>query len=230
MSNYSSKTAFTLAEVLITLGIIGIVAALILPFFMANIRKSEYSNKLKKLYSIISQAVLMSEIQTGLSALDWERNGMINNEDGTSDVVANEEESYNFFIKYLAPSFKYTSIVKGGYIEENGRKKFINTKVYLVDGTVLVFTNGSCFDIVADLNGNRMPNKGGIDIYRFLLCQGGAPQAHFGNKNQSFGTYMPVHCPTREIALQKCKENSSYCSTLLMYDNWKFKDDYPYKL
>ncbi|MFR1673152.1 MAG: type II secretion system protein, partial [Candidatus Gastranaerophilaceae bacterium] len=58
MSNYSSKTAFTLAEVLITLGIIGIVAALILPFFMANIRKNEYSNKLKKLYSIISQAVL----------------------------------------------------------------------------------------------------------------------------------------------------------------------------
>lgn len=223
-------SAFTLAEVLITLGIIGVVAAMTMPALIANTRKSEYSNKLKKVYSSLSQAILLSEAQTGISSLDWERNGMIYNEDGEYDYEANDNENYNFFMKYLAPSFKYTSIEKGGFIEEDGEEKFKGTKVYLADGTILVFTNGSCFDIVADLNGNRIPNQSGKDIYRFLLCPRGNAPAHFGNKNQNFGPYTPAYCPTREIALQKCKENSAYCSTLLMYDNWEFKDDYPYKL
>ena len=43
--------AFTLAEVLITIGIIGIVAALTLPTLIGNYRKSVVENKLKSTYS-----------------------------------------------------------------------------------------------------------------------------------------------------------------------------------
>ncbi|MDR1168001.1 MAG: prepilin-type N-terminal cleavage/methylation domain-containing protein [Heliobacteriaceae bacterium] len=37
---------------------------------------------------------------------------------------------------------------------------------------------------------------------------------------------------TREDALIDCRDNlGGYsCSTLLLYDNWEFKDDYPYRL
>ena len=44
------KQGFTLAEVLITLGIIGVVAALTLPSIVAHQRKVEDSSRLKKFY------------------------------------------------------------------------------------------------------------------------------------------------------------------------------------
>ena len=42
--------AFTMAEVLITLGIIGIVAAMTLPALVAKYQKNVTSNRLKKKY------------------------------------------------------------------------------------------------------------------------------------------------------------------------------------
>ena len=48
--------AFTLAEVLITLGIIGVVAALTLPTLIQNHQKQVYVTQLKKAYSTINNA------------------------------------------------------------------------------------------------------------------------------------------------------------------------------
>ena len=50
------RNAFTLAEVLITLGIIGVVAAMTLPTVVNNIQNKENINKLKREYSIMQQA------------------------------------------------------------------------------------------------------------------------------------------------------------------------------
>ena len=52
------KNAFTLAEVLITLGIIGIVAAMTLPGIINDTRYAEIQTSLKKNYSITQQALL----------------------------------------------------------------------------------------------------------------------------------------------------------------------------
>ena len=56
MKNVRQKTAFTLAEVLITLGIIGIVAALTLPNLIANYKNKIIAKQLQKTYSTLSQA------------------------------------------------------------------------------------------------------------------------------------------------------------------------------
>ena len=50
------RAAFTLAEVLITLGIIGVVAALTMPALIANYQDKVAVTRLKKVYSILSQA------------------------------------------------------------------------------------------------------------------------------------------------------------------------------
>lgn len=65
---------FTLAEVLITLGIIGVVAALTMPALIANSRKTEYSSRLKKFNSTMEQAIRMSELDNGQIS-DWVRSG-----------------------------------------------------------------------------------------------------------------------------------------------------------
>ena len=63
--------AFTLAEVLITLGIIGVVAAITMPMLIANYQKTVIVNQLKKSYSMwnqVFQKILADEHQKEVEA------------------------------------------------------------------------------------------------------------------------------------------------------------------
>lgn len=51
-----SKNAFTLAEVLITLGIIGVVAAMTMPTLLTNTQQQQFRAQLKKSMTVLSQA------------------------------------------------------------------------------------------------------------------------------------------------------------------------------
>lgn len=53
---YKKLDAFTLAEVLITLGIIGVVAAFTIPVLMHNVQENNYKVAYKKAFSVASQA------------------------------------------------------------------------------------------------------------------------------------------------------------------------------
>ncbi len=55
------KKGFTLAEVLITLGIIGVVAAMTIPVLLANTTSQKYRSKFKKTISSLSQAARLSD-------------------------------------------------------------------------------------------------------------------------------------------------------------------------
>ena len=59
------KSGFTLAEVLITLGIIGVVAAMTIPTLITNTRSQQYRTRYKKSISTLSQAAKMSQAQYG---------------------------------------------------------------------------------------------------------------------------------------------------------------------
>lgn len=59
------KTGFTLAEVLVTLGIIGVVAALTLPSLMANYQKRNAEAHLKHFYSLMRQGIEMTANDQG---------------------------------------------------------------------------------------------------------------------------------------------------------------------
>lgn len=64
---------FTLAEVLVTLGIIGVVAALTIPAVITNYQKQETLSRLKKAYSIVQQAIKLSEVENE-SVANWDNN------------------------------------------------------------------------------------------------------------------------------------------------------------
>ena len=67
-----SMVAFTLAEVLITLGIIGVVAALTLPTVIQNYQKVQTISKLKRSYAIINNALDMAKVEYGTDINLWE--------------------------------------------------------------------------------------------------------------------------------------------------------------
>jgi len=59
----NKKSGFTLAEVLITLGIIGVVAAMTIPTLIANTNSAKFKSQFKKTLATLSQAALMGEAQ-----------------------------------------------------------------------------------------------------------------------------------------------------------------------
>lgn len=63
--NNSRKIAFTLAEVLITLGIIGVVAALTLPALIANYKEKAFVVAAKKNYSVLTNAINKWNVDNG---------------------------------------------------------------------------------------------------------------------------------------------------------------------
>ena len=59
----TKRFGFTLAEVLITLGIIGVVAAMTIPTLIANTNGAKFRSQFKKSISTLNQAGLMSQAQ-----------------------------------------------------------------------------------------------------------------------------------------------------------------------
>ncbi|MDD3237090.1 MAG: type II secretion system protein [Candidatus Gastranaerophilales bacterium] len=65
------NSAFTLAEVLITLVIIGVIAAMTIPSLLNNTNKQEYRTALKKAVSALNQAVTMQYALEGSTAAEF---------------------------------------------------------------------------------------------------------------------------------------------------------------
>lgn len=209
------KFGFTLAEVLITLGIIGVVAALTLPALIQKQQKQEASSRLKKFVSTFSQAILFAENEYGPHA-GWEI-GEMNNYDS----------ALNFMNKYIKPYVKYIDIEKAD-MEINMR----GAKMRFLDGSVVSVAIGACYDIVYDYNGDKKPNELGKDIFRFLLCNSEAAcsikpifRSFYCHTKEVYDKNYPKN---RQEMITQCKLNSSYCTILLENDNWEFKKDYPY--
>ena len=160
----AKRVAFTLAEVLITLGIIGIVAALTLPSVVANYKEKQLTTAWKKAYSdVANAALLMSQ----------------NNED-----LSTEQKIGEAFAKYLKVD-KVCNANKGveqGCWRENvriyypnGAYSFYSDPSKLGGGSVcMTLTSGALFCIdcggknsilIFDVNGISKPNTNGKDIF-----------------------------------------------------------------
>ena len=76
MGNSNKTSGFTLAEVLITLGIIGVVAALTIPMLLTKCQEQIIKNQLKKQYSVIQQAlkIVDNELDYTPSCYYWAQN------------------------------------------------------------------------------------------------------------------------------------------------------------
>ena len=100
---FKQFNAFTLAEVLITLGIIGIVAAMTMPTLIQNYKKQEYGAKLKKFNSVMEQAILSSKQDNG-EVGEWNKaSGDIKDDEGNVDYTANAAAIKSFVDVYLLP-------------------------------------------------------------------------------------------------------------------------------
>ena len=177
----SGRVAFTLAEVLITLGIIGVVAAITLPTLIANYQKTVWVNQLKKIYSTLNEGykqMAASEGCTTLRCADISEDWPITNFDFTKIKTKEKfvktfklenvyvagvpsNSIYNYKIKTLSGDEHTFSEECVGYNESG----LVGTTS---SGEIISFANTLVGPLIAvDINGLKSPNTMGRDIFVF---------------------------------------------------------------
>lgn len=98
-SHFSLKRpAFTLADVLITLGIIGVVAAMTMPSLIQNYQVKETVSRLKKFTSIMNNTILMAKNDYGeIDSWDF----ILSTNDENNNANASTVEGLDNFIKNI---------------------------------------------------------------------------------------------------------------------------------
>jgi len=223
------KAAFTLAEVLITLGIIGIVAAMTIPNLIAEQQKRTTVTKLQRAMSVLNQAYRRAYDDVG---------------EATAEEAASMG-SEEYFNKYWAPYLKTVHICKTyedcGYDSVQPFTLFNgqNPKAYLIssgtrvtvktmDGfTYIIFTRGGMntgvFNMIwVDINGSAKPNIFGKDIFMFERFVDG----------EKGGVVLPYgDDKTLEQINARCNKTGGDCYTCaekIRRAGWKIEKDYPW--
>ena len=166
--NSLKKAAFTLAEVLITLGIIGVVAALTLPTLIQNHQKQVYVTQLKKAYSTLGNAFNKMAVDEGV--VDWKQTYCANlSMDSSNSEIQSCLNNFAKTVKVI----KTTKLGFGKYSDNFVMNDNIDTALVLEDGTTynfLVYGCGFYGDIIVDVNGlEKGSNQYGRDIFQFNI-------------------------------------------------------------
>lgn len=232
MNHKIFKSGFTLAEVLITIGIIGIVAALTIPSLIENYKKNEYAAKIKKTYNLLEQTVRLAGNDYG-PFTGWTYT--------TTDYDG--EQSAAFAEKYLIPYMKVAKdcgtgtgcwttkihMFSGsdfwGYDDSDKYAKFV-----LEDGTTINVAAFSASNsaygalIHFDINGLQGPNIYGKDIFTYFILPKYYPFFGFGD----YKTYKIAQLiGTGANACTKTATQPDECLALIAQEGWKIDDDYP---
>lgn len=187
-----TKTGFTLAEVLITLTIIGVVAALTIPNLVLDNTKRQTVSELKKNMGTFNQAFLGAVKDNGPMEI-WTTNAS-----GTGAAAVDYLTIVSPYLKMektcgtgagCFPNSNYlelnksnslgnfdtnTSIAKG--MLPDGTLFYLNitnTACNSSPGTSIALTNSTCGVLGVDVNGYKSPNVKGIDLFSFWITRAG---------------------------------------------------------
>ena len=232
----SIKKGFTLAEVLITLGVIGVVAALTLPSVIANYQKKETAIRLKKFYSTMLNVIKLSENDNGdMYTWDFPKDGY--------DTSIN-----TFFQKYYLPYMNHSQecydancFVKLHYTvtmlagNNLGGSVLANYIVTTSDGSYIYFlpnTPNGYIWMFADINGRKGPNRIGRDIFVFDIYAHPNPNDKANFRLKFWGYYLSDEelKSTKSYACNKNAVSASgfNCGEIILRNNWEIPDDYPW--
>ena len=199
--------AFTLAEVLITLGIIGVVAAMTLPQLIQSYRKQQTEVKLAKFYSVINQALKQSIAQNG----DIVTPSFSTNEN--SEFL--QEWCQTNITKYLQ-SLKKLKFNQNYYHIEFADGS--NVRIYGGDNSVIYFFYCTDYYRLSDKCFQFSEQYGGIHNFTFTY-------------DSTHKEIRPIfYYFTHSQKLNSCASSDRFGCAALIYENgWKVPKDYPLK-
>lgn len=177
--------AFTLAEVLITLGIIGIVAALTMPALISKYEHIVLKSQFNKFFSNLQNVFYMMRNDNG--GIDYEC--YFNSPNYVTSECSQMWDEFYKKVKVVktctyrangcSPTYKSKSevLAQGGSVKNTGcSMDGALTKVHVLpDGSFIISTYTSVEHLntffAFDVNGNKGPNKWGYDMFYVSLDQ-----------------------------------------------------------
>lgn len=185
----AKKVAFTLAEVLITLGIIGVVVALTIPSLVQKYKEKVTVNKVLSAYSLLSNAysLVLDDDGTPDTWEDKSDTGLANMFAKKMNLgrICSTTDYDNCHTSSLTPYYDLTGF------EELGKFRRFGTAGQLQDMSVIFrleapacrgvvpynwdnVTESSpywhmCGSILVDINGSKLPNRYGVDLFVFIV-------------------------------------------------------------
>ena len=246
------KKGFTLAEVLITLGIIGVVAAMTIPTLISNYQKKVTINRLKLSYSTLMQVFKMAEVEHGpISTWGMTRNaGLGTTTQAIKDFIVTYMlpymSGYSYNEKKTMADFGYKEGIKypDGSICKNAETSL--TPIRLRNGMFIITSLTSFRDsdnvshyfsltFYVDINGPAGENVVGKDVFVLQQLFDNVPVYFAGELNWNFyfdtNTFEYLEPLTRQELFDMCAlgdESAKYCGALIKIDGWEIKDDYPW--
>ncbi len=215
------KTGFTLAEVLVTLVVIGVVASLTIPALLQNYKKLEYVTRLQKNYKILTEVVSMIQAEN-----DGSLTGFANNNDEVKDAFLK-------YVRYIDDCDSGSCLGNLWYDNASASSKILNGTSYTTwsgsptikfqDGVAWTFwdvtgsdcsqVQGSlgniCFQVGMDVNGiEKDPNTIGRDIFAFYVTK---------------DKVLPMGASSDDPQTGTCNTSSSGwgCAGKIILDGWK---------
>ena len=254
-----TKKGFTLAEVLVTLGIIGVVVAITLSVLISEYRKQVTVNKLRHVYSLLKNAESMAVKDYG-DMRNWD----------FIDLAFNQHPSLNTAVitKYYFPYLnthkcKYDATIKsstGVEFASISESRGMNYAC-LPDGVMLygnTLSNGYMGTIVfADLNGDKGPNVVGRDVFTFLINRPVYKSDDYNTSSYRVVPKCPVGISTcfpgpyqgpeglywkgdEETLIKYCVSGTGYsytmnsggnsCAYMIEQAGWKVPKNYPLRI
>jgi len=201
------RKGFTLAEVLITLAIIGVVAALVMPGLISDYRKREYVARLQKAVNTWNNSMALMLATDGVDYLnDTEFAKASVGGSFSSASVASQPDAFNILKKYLnislitQPQGFFPNILAGvqdyiyfwyytgtpdGTVYDIQIVGLNESPSYLLENKVY---NGYVY---IDVNGLKGPNKNGRDIFFFYLDVRGNLVPQYSGQSVELGFNHP---------------------------------------
>ena len=207
------KSAFTLAEVLITLGIIGVVAAMTLSTVVNNYQKKVLHSQFLKTLSDLNNASKLFEVNEGQSVQEYSKN---------IQTSFDSSQTLLQFLKYFKGGKSYVGRMSGGNYtsiigyspktigghelsthpcDESIATQEVGGRIFVMDNA-LVNYGGAHYSgltsgpkICADINGKKGPNKYGYDWFVFVFTDKGFVIPYIGNSLAGYGADLADPSP-----------------------------------
>lgn len=238
--------AFTLAETLITLGIIGIVASITIPVLFNNYQKTTYVVGLEKAHSMLSQAFQNYLVSQSVDTLPQTK---LFDGSGNADFI----ELNNFVTSYfktvkICPINDTSCVVEAKYLKypeqdpfyEFGESPSANTESYnffTADGLGFSFMlydknycdADACLSFSIDVNGEKAPNRIGRDIFFGFIGTNGNPYPYYSKEYETMGIWGNDYwtnlttCGSEDSPDIPDSSDGAGCYERIMEDGWEMK-------
>ena len=211
--------AFTLAEVLITLGIIGVVAALTIPTLISNHQKKVYVTQFKKVYNTVTNAFKLMQAETGTDNLldnDFMTALTVQSSSNEAEVTRLAKKYFNIAqdVKFYSPlsSSEYKYLFYGNGSATTNPTGYLLRTVDGADIYLFVQAYSDYFSIEIDVNGSeRGPNTAGRDFFSISFYKNGQPSFSWDSND------AVNYCGGNQTHVGE----ASACAQRIMHDGWE---------